>query len=222
MKMIGHLQAVAASRQIPEEYMPSKLPYPADLADAIRERYGFQNFPDTAKGGPFQADMHFSAGKFGNGKDAFGIGFLIMEPVGDVVQAMTTDQADRILDDLAAFLSEAFEYRMPEKDLRRSYTSNLVVEFDDVVENYIGKLGAISEAFNRVRLSPAGVSLRRIAFGGPATPILDQVSNVENAEFLIESRVSVPNEPRRYYCSAPIRTEDHVRLMEQIEDILKG
>ena len=47
MKLIGYLQAWAASRQVIEEYAPSKLPYPGELVDAIRERYGFQSFPNS-------------------------------------------------------------------------------------------------------------------------------------------------------------------------------
>jgi hypothetical protein len=222
MKLIGYLQAWAASRQVIEEYAPSKLPYPGELVDAIRERYGFQSFPNVAPGAPPNTTMVFAGGRYDAGDDAFGIGTLIMEATGDVVQTVTTDQAERVLEDLASFLSERFGFRLNEWPQRRSYTSNLVMEFDDVVENYIGKLADVAAALNRVKQSPTEVSLKRIAFGGTPAQIVDHVSDVEQADFLIERRVSNPMEPRRYYCSAPIKTEDHLRLMEEIEHILKG
>jgi hypothetical protein len=222
MKLIGYLNAAVASRQVLEEYMPPKLPYPAEQWSAVRDRYGFQTFPDLTPGAPMPPTILFSGGRFGAGDDAFGIGNMIMEQHGDVVQAVTTDQAEQVLDDLASFLSERFEFRLTEWPPRRSYTSNLVVEFDDVIERYVDKLEAITAAMNRAKNGTSEIALKRIAFGGPTVMVIDQVSAVENAEFLIEKRVSDPMEPRRYYCSAPLQTKAHLQLLSEIEQILIG
>ena len=220
MKLIGHLNAVAASRQVLEEYLPLNTPTSFEIIQAIKDEYSFQNFPNADPGVPLSPRMGFAGGKFNKADEPFGILALVMEQNGDIVQAITTDQADLVLDDLARLLDERFGFRVRSSTRRRAYTSNLVVEFDAAIDKSLDKISRIGTSINRMTEGVKQVALTRLAFGETrTTPPVDQVSMVEAADFLIERRVSQPMAENRYYCSAPLKTADHIRLLEEIEKI---
>ncbi len=51
----------------------------------------------------------------------------------------------------------------------------------------------------------------------------DQITTLEQNDFIIERRVQEPFESNRFYCSAPMkRLRDHVKVLQQIEKIAKG
>jgi hypothetical protein len=44
---------------------------------------------------------------------------------------------------------------------------------------------------------------------------------MQQADFLIERRVGSPYEANRYFCSAPMHTNDHTRVLEEIEAVAR-
>jgi uncharacterized protein YggT (Ycf19 family) len=64
---------------------------------------------------------------------------------------------------------------------------------------------------------------KRLAFGfGDPAPLLSALSleAIQNADFLLERRAGEPYAMNRYFSLAPMRTRDHVELMEKIEQML--
>lgn len=221
MKFIGHLNAAAAWREPIEEFTPERAPFLPDLIEAIRSAYSFQNYPNLEAMQPAPSGLLFSVGQFKDADEPFGILTLAMEAEADIVMTVTTDQADQVLDDLIRRLDQ-FGYRLGTANKTKSYVSNIAVEFDFPLEEYIGVLAKIASVINATRPDMPKFNLKRLAFGEPTMRApTDQISNLEATDFLIERRVGRPFEQNRYYCSAPMRTVDHIRVLTEIEAIVR-
>jgi hypothetical protein len=223
MKLIGYLQGFSAMREKLEEYLPRTGVIPRDQIELIRTRYQFQAFPQFAPGTLPPATMLFVAGKFPSDDAPFAINQLAMKEDGDVVMATTTEQADIVLEDLVKLLDSNLGYRLGTSNRKISRLSNLVVEFDDALENYIGKLSEITRVINDVRSGKPEFNIKRLAFGqGGIVDAADPLVAVEIADLLIERRSGTPYEANRYFCSAPMGTTEHLQLLERIEAIVRG
>jgi hypothetical protein len=222
MKIINQLNAAAGSRQTADEYQPAVVPHPVDVIEAIKARYRFQIFPNTAPGAALPQSSVYQSGILNLPSGPIGILHLVMEATGDVAQAVTTDQADAVLDDVAAFMEAEFGMTVAASEKHRSYVSNIVVEFDEAVESYIDQLGGIVRLMEQSRdRTGAPISLKRLAFGSPSAIKVDQVAAIEGAEFLIERRVDASVDANRYFCSAPLSSKRHSDLLNEIEEFLK-
>jgi hypothetical protein len=223
MKLIGHLYGIVAARASIEEYQPPQGSVPSDVIELVRSTYQFQAFPVLSPGVQLQPPFQFVGGQFAGTDSPFAIQSLIMMPEGDIVSALTTDQADIVLSDLMRLLDENLGYRLRGSRYVKSYASNLVVEFDDGLENYINVLSEIAGEINAERPGKTPYNIKRLAFGMP--DILNQAPDmlvmVENIEFLIERRANRPFEENRYYCSAPLPTERHIAVLERIDTIAR-
>jgi hypothetical protein len=73
---------------------------------------------------------------------------------------------------------------------------------------------------NEIQRDGAPFKTKRLAFGygdiTQSTP-LQSLDEFKNVDFLIERRAGEPYSKNRYFSSAPLRTIDHVRVLEQIE-----
>jgi hypothetical protein len=221
MKLIGYLQGISAMREKPEEYLPERGVVQSDLIELVRTRYQFEVFPQI--GQPLIVPFLFQRGKFTT-DTSFAINQLIMRHDSDIVAATTTEQTDSVLEDLVKILDDNLGYRLKTSNKIMSWVSNLVVEFDGVFDDYIVKMAAMSNAINEMRAGMPKFSIKRMAFGhGGVEPIAitDPLSAVERADFLIETRSGTPYQPNRYFSSAPLRTAEHIALLERIEEIVR-
>jgi hypothetical protein len=227
MKLIGRVNGVVACREAPEEYAPDRPPPMQDVINLIRATYQFANFPIIQPGINLAGPFIFSAGRFSHEDKTFAIAQLIMLQGGDIVGTASTDDSELVINHLMALLDGQFGFRLAQANIKRSYLSAVVVEFDDTFSVYIEKIGRMELAINRL-LPPDAKERRFKNFGfgltditGP-TVILDQLSRIENADFSIERRAGQTFFSNRFYCLAPMRTDDHLRALEQIEEIARG
>jgi hypothetical protein len=223
MRLIGHLQGFAGFREAIEEYQPERGVVQKELIDLVRSKYEFQTFPNTTPGtGPLPI-ITFVGGKFASNGDSFAITQLAMTQEGDVVVAVTTEQAALVLDDLVKLLDDNLGFRLKTAHKIKRYLSNIVVEFDQGLEECIAQLSEIGNAINRLRPGLQAFSIKRLAFGAEAvTQTNDPLAAIEMADFLIERRQGSRYEANRYFCSAPMTTRDHLRALEEIEAIARS
>jgi hypothetical protein len=222
MRLIGALQGYAAFRESVEEYLPKRGVIQQEMIALVVGRYNFQGFPRLPPGTPPQPLSIFTSGKFPE-EPSFAISQLAMTLNGDIAVAVTTEQADLVLNDLCRLLDEGLGFRLGSAGMRKSYLSNIVVEFDDGFDRYIEKLGNMIRVINHFRPGKPEFNVKRLAFGvGDISQTNDPLLSVEESEFLIERRQGSPYESNRYYCSAPMSTTDHIRVLEQIEAIARG
>ena len=221
MRLIGPLQGFAAFTEKEEEYQPETGTVQSDLIPFIANRYNFQSFPVLSPGTMPQPVLPFAGGKFVGEGQPFAIGQLLMTQNADVVVTVTTEQAELVLLDLVKALDENFGFRLGEASKRQLLLSNVVVEFDKGLEEYIGKLSQISDIINNLGAEMPAFNIKRLAFGAGdiLVPANDPVAVMQHADFLIERRQGSPYEANRYFCSAPMHTRDLIRALERIETI---
>jgi hypothetical protein len=96
----------------------------------------------------------------------------------------------------------------------------VTIEFRDEIENGLRGLTAVSSlvsaAFNRTYGISIETKLKRLALNADPTA----VPSLLFTEFFLERRVQRPYAENRYQSGAPLRTEDHIALLETIENTL--
>jgi hypothetical protein len=225
MKLIGVLLGVVAIRGSQEEYIPKMAPVPQDIVELVRQTYQFAVFPQFLPGQVMPHSYTFNNGRFAVNNQTFGIPQLLMVPEGDIAFALSTDQAGLVLDHLFRLLDDTFGYRLMSSNKVISYVSNVVVEFDKSLSEYMASIEKMEKVINTFRPQPTAQPFRikRFAFGASANPpVLDPLITVENADFLLERRLGHRFEENRYFSSAPMQTNDHIRALEEIEAIARG
>jgi hypothetical protein len=222
MKLVGHMNAIAGQREALEEYSPERGLVTSDMIALVRDAYSFEVFPHGTPLQPQGQPLVFQGGRYVEDNDEFAINAIIMEPSGTIVQATNTSQAAIVLADIARRLDEGLGFRLRNNKRPIIYISNVVVEFEEALEVKIQSLSKIASLINRARAVSPEFNITRLGFGVPmfhGPP--DQISTVEATEFSIERRVQIPFEQNRYFCVAPLRTEDHIRVLTEIEDALR-
>ncbi len=200
-----------------EEVVPIGGANGRQLVDEIKERYQFLRMPDLATIRPqegAQQGYKFEAGRFENANI---IEFSIFTD-GLVGTASTTEIAEAFLNDLVQWIRERFGFREFTVEPRRLYHSQVVVEFDHKLSNLIPKFQGIISCIT-ARLSPIYkidtlVDLSRIDFEWDKTVV---TLPVPVPRFIIERRVGTPFDRERFFSSAPMKTSDHVQVLEEIE-----
>jgi len=205
-----------------EEYLPQKGVFHRSMVELVRARYNFQIFPQFLPG-TMPPMFQFAGGMFPDPADSFAVNQLVMKEDGDVVMATTTDQAERVLDDLAKLLDDNLGFRLSTSYKPRAYLSNIVVEFDAGLEDLISSLSKIASVINSFRADAVAFNLKRLGFGhGEVVQTNDLQTAVEMADFLIERRAGNLYASNRYFCSAPMTTANHLATLERIEAMLRG
>jgi hypothetical protein len=230
MRVITSNQGIAARRADPDEIAPKTTAQSSqDMMAAIKARYSFSLSMPNVGGTAFPQPMIFHSGKFTHDGISHVITQLVMEYVGDVAASDSTDVADAFLDDLYIFIDEKFEFRTRSAQYSPSYLSVIVAEFSARFEGKISDLGRIAQLFNGLARNK-DANIYRLEWGyektKPFPPNVvtlqpqSQTETVEQSQFVLERRAGVSFNINRWYCSAPLKTNDHLRLLEQIESLL--
>lgn len=224
MKLIGSLQGIAAYRKPQEEYQPETGVYPHDLWELVKTTYGFHTYPQWQPNTPPPAITEFQMGRFSANEHSSVIHRLIMTVDGDIAMATNTEQANLFIDDLMRLLDENLGYRLRTGKVTKSFVSNLVVEFDKGLEDFFEPISRIMSAINYARPEKKRLNIKRLGFGemDVVPPPTDPLVIIEKADFVIERRAGRPFEENRYFCTAPMATEDHIRVLERIESVARG
>ncbi len=199
-----------------DEVRPASGVYLPDLYGKIAERYAFvgrpQNIADAiAKGAKFQH------GRVTTPSRTIVISELGIYNDGIIVDALNTDDAEYVTEDIWSWATTTFGLRERKTIIPPRFTSLITIEFDNPVEAAVDTLSTISAcmaaAFNRAYAQNIDINLLRLSFN--ADPI--SVPAFLNTQFFIERRIQRPYSEHRYQSGAPLRTEDHIGLLKSIE-----
>src|SRR5882672_4165042 len=103
----------------------------------------------------------------------------------------------------------------------RIFTSWLVVDFEEPIARMISKFEEVREliveSFEHGYGQRLDFQMQRVAFN------VDPMSlpPFTNTEFTIDRRGGTPYSLNRFFCTAPLRTEAHIELLERIEATLR-
>ena len=96
----------------------------------------------------------------------------------------------------------------------------VTIEFDGEIETAFKSMtdimSLIESSYNQAYGDDVKINLHRLALN--ADPIT--VPQFRNTTFFIERRIQRPYSENRYQSGAPLRTEDHIALLEAIERLL--
>ena len=142
-----------------------------------------------------------------------------------IVQTITTEEGDLVLNDVSTMLESTFKFRNLKDLTARQYVSNVVIQFEKGIEDHITLLreiqNIISPAMKRANQVNQEVGLERIVFTFDPTQLPASKSG-QVGSFILERRIQHPYSDNRYFSSAPLRTREHIDVLEQIGTLLEG
>ncbi len=198
--------------------------YLPEISRAIIERYSFTQPPN------FTPDVVEKNGfVFGMGKlsvDEVGsqaINKLILTRDGVLAECFSTEAAKLVIDDLLPWLVEEFGFRksVPAPD-HLYVASNLVVKFERSLAKLFGGLDAVLKMASSLLQARYGfekpVTVSRLSVEVDPTTVAGPASSA--TAFAIERQLNYPFSDNRFWCQAPIHTQDHIRFLEDIERLL--
>ena len=219
MKMLSANNSAAVLHVSSDEVVPLNGLLEQDLIAFVGNLYKFGVRPQVPPG-VHLSHLIFQAGKASIGSDNYPISQLAVVPNGDIVTATTTDVAEKILRHFMQSLDDGLGYRMSSAAYKITYVSNLIAEFDHPIEQPATTFSIIESIIDKaIDRQNAPFKLKRLAFGfGSVAPAQSvTLEGVDNADFIIERRANEPYEKNRYFCSAPLRTNEHLKVLELIE-----
>ena len=180
----------------------------------LAERYSFLQSPQSSQELDLQKGIDLAVGKLGD----INIDKLSIFANGVVVDTRSsTDDCDRVIEDLLRFIQQAFGATV--RSTREMTLSQIVFESDlrlarlnAVLEPIASRVAAaISRDFRQeVSVEPISISINAD---------LSQIKLQPHA-FTIERRVDTPFNANLYFSAAPIRTAEHLELVSQMEAAL--
>jgi len=225
MKLIASIQGVAAVRVPGEEVYPASSPPMQNIISGIRALFNFAIAPPPESLG-MGVPLAFQTGRITKDEQEFGIQHLIMLQDGDILASANTDFAEHGLNILIKYLDSEFGYTMESKSNTQYYYSTIIVEFDNEIGDLIPSFKKIQTIIGgEAKAEGSSFELLRLSFSKglhrmPAPQVVSPLDGIEHADFVIERRASQPFSANRFFCTAPMRTGDHIRALEKIEKLL--
>lgn len=185
------------------------------LIGAISQRYNFDRSPNLSSTADVQrTGLEFKFGFFRTEAGEVTVQSFSIHNDGVVVRTNTTEHADGFFGDLINWLIEDFGCRRV--PIKSHYLSEIVVDFErpmaNALNNYNKLVSLVLSSVDENReASAAAFSSLSIEFFASAGEI---------PKFIIERRQGTTMEEERYFCSAPLKTEEHLRVLEEIERLL--
>jgi hypothetical protein len=203
----------------PDTGVPAK-----DFLDGLQSRYQFvvpadlnRPFDQIARDG-----VVFRNGTLTSPSGKIAIQTLTLFDTGIQVDAVTTEYADEILNDVYRWALQAFSLREPHRPPKKITWSQVVVEFDRPLGNAFSAMSSIVEAMGSALgglYDQAGrADVTRLSFGFDRTKL---PANPLHSDLVIERRVNHPFSEERYFCTAPLHTKRLLAVLEQIENSIR-
>lgn len=222
MKLITSVQGTVILHVSTDEVIPTGGLLIRDLLRVVGDTYQFAVKPEIQPRVPPNSipTLVFQSGVLETEKEKFPISQLVIAGNGGAISANTTDAADKVLDDYIRCMDTTLRYRFASAKMRRTYYSNVVMQFDSGIEERISAIGKIETILNRTmtwRASPFKIKRLAFGYGDPIQPTSMAIENFDNADFVIERRAGEPYPENRYFCGGPTRTDDLIEILELIE-----
>jgi hypothetical protein len=181
---------------------------------AVVERYGFARPPPLESLSASPLKVVFELGTF---KNPGGIPIavnLTLHDDGLVAETRSsTDDTDLFLEDLLSWAAKKYQLiQYTELNVKRIYSSEVIVKLDKRLDVFNEKFSAFADAI-KTGLAPSQkepMELAAVIFGSDPT-------NNRQVLLRIEREVNIPFSENRYYSYAPLKTSEHLKLLELFE-----
>lgn len=206
--------------------------YLPDVVTAFRERYGFIEAPSTVA--EYQADatkgVTFKHGKFRVGTRQTAQGRISEEIVIDSLHIFNdgliantksfVEDADLFLDDVIKWSIKSFGYSILEDPpIRHAYTSQVEVSFPKSLVSLFDELKGLNDQITTALAmygnAPPSYSISGFSLHCDTTKLLPPIPTA----FTFERRAQHPFTSNLYFSTAPLKTTDHIKVLEELEKI---
>jgi len=237
VKFITSINGISGFRAPPDDITPKESVAPAALIQELVKTFSFSVVPPVTGQSPLvqgvvlpttQITLSFEHGQLEDSGQQIPIMRLFVTGNGAVAVTATTDLSDTVISKLVSVLNEKFGFLIHAGRVKHDHVSNVVVEFEEDFEKSVSALRRITEAINEV-VQPSEAlryQFKRLAFGrdfGPLVidPAMLGLDAADRVDFILERRSQEPYSRNRYFSSAPLTTEQHISLLNKLENIIR-
>jgi hypothetical protein len=226
MKVISELNGEVVLQIPTEQIYPKEGAYLPEIVAHIASRYQFTSYTDLrqiTQDELREKGIQFQMGKFvnGAGSEAFIKSFNLWDwAVG--VTAHNTTVAEEFVNDVLATLADSYAFRRdPVEGARMLFGSQLLVQFDNVFDNALRAFDVIAKSLETAFLGHYNTerTYRLNALGLDFDKLIEPKVTQGLYAFAIERRIHTSFDENKYFCKAPFRTPDHVRLLTEVESL---
>jgi hypothetical protein len=198
---------------------PTGLAYQPLLA-GIKERYCFAKAPVSMLERDEKKSLHFDQGEFmtPDGRNIF-ISFRIYNDGIVATTSSSTNDATSFLVDLGLYVQSS-GFSMPSHtELGKSFVSVLQVECEVTLQAVNPQLERITR-FIESRIVTMDGKPRQFQLGALNFWSEDITKNFAPSAFKFERKHGSPFTENKYYSEAPLQTQEHIELLEELEKML--
>lgn len=214
------LQKILNARAVRLMQITSRPLHMLDAVSLLREQYKFVKSPQSLEEYDVTKGIIFSHGKFSSaGRDIVIDSFQVYSNGLLVDTREDTDESDNFIDDALAWGVQRLGMTIPEQQIERVYASSLVVslntplavyapiaqQISSKLSSYLSGYGLTPDPFETASLS---LNFDRSKSELPKSML---------ANFTIERREGVAFDSNLYFCTAPLKTKDHIALLQEID-----
>src|SRR5229473_1817037 len=213
MKIVSYLNAITTSNVNWEEVRPlAGAPFPVTI-QIVKERYQFQVAGQSLSGQQVGLMMpSFQAGQLRTEEGFIVVNQFEFQPNAIVISSATTEQTYKFADDLFAFLHTELGFRTPPRLRKMTHLTTIIADFGPTLENVFGKwkdIASLPAMKDGAELLPLGI---RFMGYRDNQPVIER-------QFVFERRLAAPPGENWSFSQAPLDTDSHVKLLNEIERI---
>jgi hypothetical protein len=183
------------------------------ILSAIKDRYKFPKAPKTPEELTANAPhgVIFGEGSFSYKANEYALAATLYADGFVVDTTVSTRVSDAFLEDLLLFLQSEFSFAYSSKMIqKRSYVSELIVRIEEPFEQAFQRFAFLMDRLNE----STGSAYRPFGFTLSADPLL---GTRKPTDFRLERELGKAFEEGRYYSLAPLQTEEHTKLLGDLE-----
>jgi hypothetical protein len=218
MEIVSIHRAQVFQRFVPDEVRPEQDIYLPRLYELAREKYGFINASDITKASA--EGVKFQGGKVVCEGREIAVESMSVHSDGIIVACRSTSDGDLVVDDAVEWGISFWGWRRPKTIIPRVYTSWIIVDFHSststLFRNFAKLQKLIADAHEEAGGARLDFEVAKLSIA--ADP--KSLPQFTNTEYLIDRRQDTPFSQNRFFCSAPLRTDAHLRLLEKLERLL--
>jgi hypothetical protein len=191
-----------------------------EVIEWLKENYHFLKYPSSIADFDRSGGLAFSNGAFQIKDDLVIDVGLSIYPDGLVADTRSsTKDTDVFLENLLSLAERDLGLvSYPEMVRQRLYVSELNIRpknplnsLNPRLQEFANRITSLLVNQDTIVFAPAGISF----WPDPSFPI-------RHSHFQFERKQNIPFSENRYYSRAPLHTDDHLKLLEEFEDLLIG
>jgi hypothetical protein len=202
-----------------EEFAPLGGADGISVIQKVADRYQFKTFPENPNKEEVEKNgLKFSSGIIEFGNQRVAIGEFILYSDGIVAVSNETERSAAFLKDVTEYAIRELNFREPISPIKKIYASIVTVEFENSVANVLASQAALTTLIagylNAQQGTSCPVEVTRLDFS------LNDPTAASNLrpKLLLESRLNIPLDRRRYHSNATMHTKEHLELLSKIEE----